>query len=237
MTKKSNIDHYSDKEALDFHIRGKSGKIEINSSKSLTTKRDLSLAYSPGVAVPVKEIAKNPETAYDYTSKGNLVAVISNGSSILGLGNLGAIASKPVMEGKAVLFKRFADIDSIDIEVESSDTNEIINTIKNIGNTFGGINLEDIAAPDCFIIEQKLKEILDIPVFHDDQHGTAIITTAALLNALDISKKIEKVKIVVNGAGASAIACSNLFKLSGVKPENIIMCDRSGVIYKGRKKY
>ena len=235
MTKKSNIDHYSDKEALDFHIRGKSGKIEINSSKSLTTKRDLSLAYSPGVAVPVKEIAKNPETAYDYTSKGNLVAVISNGSSILGLGNLGAIASKPVMEGKAVLFKRFADIDSIDIEVESSDTNEIINTIKNIGNTFGGINLEDIAAPDCFIIEQKLKEILDIPVFHDDQHGTAIITTAALLNALDISKKIEKVKIVVNGAGASAIACSNLFKLSGVKPENIIMCDRSGVIYKGRK--
>ena len=236
MTKKSNIDHYSDKEALDFHIRGKSGKIEINSSKSLTTKRDLSLAYSPGVAVPVKEIAKNPETAYDYTSKGNLVAVISNGSSILGLGNLGAIASKPVMEGKAVLFKRFADIDSIDIEVESSDTNEIINTIKNIGNTFGGINLEDIAAPDCFIIEQKLKEILDIPVFHDDQHGTAIITTAALLNALDISKKkIEKVKIVVNGAGASAIACSNLFKLSGVKPENIIMCDRSGVIYKGEK--
>ena len=236
MTKKSKIDHYSDKEALDFHIKGKSGKIEINSSKSLTTKRDLSLAYSPGVAVPVKEIAKNPESAYDYTSKGNLVAVISNGSSILGLGNLGAIASKPVMEGKAVLFKRFADIDSIDIEVESSDSNEIINTIKNIGNTFGGINLEDIAAPDCFIIEQKLKEILDIPVFHDDQHGTAIITTAALLNALDISKKkIGSVKIVVNGAGASAIACSNLFKLSGVKNENIIMCDRSGVIYKGRK--
>ena len=236
MTKKSNIDHYSDKEALDFHIKGKSGKIEINSSKSLTTKRDLSLAYSPGVAVPVKEIAKNPESAYDYTSKGNLVAVISNGSSILGLGNLGAMASKPVMEGKAVLFKRFADIDSIDIEVESSDPNEIINTIKNIGNTFGGINLEDIAAPDCFIIEQKLKEILNIPVFHDDQHGTAIITTAALINALDLSKKkIENVKIVVNGAGASAIACANLFKLSGVKNENIIMCDRSGVIYKGRK--
>jgi malate dehydrogenase (oxaloacetate-decarboxylating)(NADP+) len=180
MTKKSKIDHYTDKEALDFHTQGKSGKIEINSSKPLTTKRDLSLAYSPGVAVPVKEIAKNPEAAYDYTSKGNLVAVISNGSAILGLGNLGALASKPVMEGKSVLFKRFADIDSIDIEVESNDANEIINTIKNIGNTFGGINLEDIAAPDCFIIEQKLKELLDIPVFHDDQHGTAIITTAAL---------------------------------------------------------
>ena len=189
MTKKSKIDHYSDKEALDFHIKGKSGKIEVISSKPLTTKRDLSLAYSPGVAAPVKEIAKNQDAAYEYTSKGNLVAVISNGSAILGLGNLGALASKPVMEGKAVLFKRFADIDSIDIEIESSNTDEIINTIKNIGNTFGGINLEDIAAPDCFIIEQKLKEVLDIPVFHDDQHGTAIITTAALINALDISKK------------------------------------------------
>jgi len=236
MTKKSKIDHYSDKEALDFHIKGKSGKIEIQSSKPLTTKRDLSLAYSPGVAVPVKKIAENSDYAYDYTSKGNLVAVISNGSAILGLGNLGSLASKPVMEGKAVLFKRFADIDSIDIEVDSSDINEIINTIKNIGNTFGGINLEDIAAPDCFIIEQKLKELLDIPVFHDDQHGTAIITTAALINALDISKKnIEEVKVVVNGAGASAIACTNLFKLSGVKNENVIMCDRSGVIYKGRE--
>ena len=236
MTKKSKIDHYSDKEALDFHIKGKSGKIEINSSKPLTTKRDLSLAYSPGVAAPVKEIAKNPDSAYDYTSKGNLVAVISNGSAILGLGNLGALASKPVMEGKAVLFKRFADIDSIDIEVESSNADEIINTIKNIGNTFGGINLEDIAAPDCFIIEQKLKEVLDIPIFHDDQHGTAIITTAALINALDISnKKIEDVKIVVNGAGASAQACANLFKSSGAKAENIIMCDRKGVIFKGRE--
>ena len=236
MTKKSKIDHYSDKEALDFHINGKSGKIEINSSKPLTTKRDLSLAYSPGVAAPVKEIAKNPESAYDYTSKGNLVAVISNGSAILGLGNLGALASKPVMEGKAVLFKRFADIDSIDIEIDSSDANEIINTIKNIGNTFGGINLEDIAAPNCFIIEQKLKEHLDIPIFHDDQHGTAIITTAALINALNISKKkIEEVKIVVNGAGASAQACANLFKSSGAKSENIIMCDRKGVIYKGRE--
>ena len=235
MTKKSKIDHYSDKEALDFHIKGKSGKIEVISSKSLTTKRDLSLAYSPGVAAPVKEIAKNPNTAYDYTSKGNLVAVISNGSAILGLGNLGALASKPVMEGKAVLFKRFADIDSIDIEINSNDSKEIINTIKNIGDTFGGINLEDIAAPDCFIIEEELKNILDIPVFHDDQHGTAIITTAALINALHISKKkIDKVKVVVNGAGASAIACSNLFKSSGVKNENLIMCDRKGVIYKGR---
>ena len=235
MTKKSKINHYSDKEALDFHIKGKSGKIEINSSKPLITKRDLSLAYSPGVAAPVKEIARNPELAYDYTSKGNLVAVISNGSAILGLGNLGSLASKPVMEGKAVLFKRFADIDAIDIEINSNDTDSIIETIKNIGGTFGGINLEDIAAPDCFIIEQKLKEVLDIPIFHDDQHGTAIITTAALINALDISKKkIGDVKIVVNGAGASAIACTNLFKSSGVKNENVIMCDRKGVIYKGR---
>ena len=236
MPKKTEIDHYSDKEALDFHIKGKSGKIEINSSKPLTTKRDLSLAYSPGVAAPVKEIAKNPDLAYDYTSKGNLVAVISNGSAILGLGNLGALASKPVMEGKSVLFKRFADIDSIDIEINNSDPKSIIETIKNIGGTFGGINLEDIAAPDCFIIEQKLKELLDIPIFHDDQHGTAIITTAALINALDISnKKIDEVKIVVNGAGASAQACANLFKSSGVKNKNIIMCDSKGVFYKGRK--
>ena len=236
MPKKTEIDHYSDKEALDFHIKGKSGKIEINSSKPLITKRDLSLAYSPGVAAPVKEIAKNPELAYDYTSKGNLVAVISNGSAILGLGNLGALASKPVMEGKSVLFKRFADIDSIDIEINNNNPESIIETIKNIGGTFGGINLEDIAAPDCFIIEQKLKELLDIPIFHDDQHGTAIITTAALINALDISKKkIEEVKIVVNGAGASAQACANLFKSSGVKSNNIIMCDSKGVIYKGRK--
>ncbi len=235
MPKKTEIDHYSDKEALDFHINGKSGKIEISSSKPLTTKRDLSLAYSPGVAAPVKEIAKNPDLAYDYTSKGNLVAVISNGSAILGLGNLGALASKPVMEGKSVLFKRFADIDSIDIEINNNNPESIIETIKNIGGTFGGINLEDIAAPDCFIIEQKLKESLDIPIFHDDQHGTAIITTAALINALDISKKkIDKVKIVVNGAGASAQACANLFKSSGVKKDNIIMCDSKGVIYTGR---
>ncbi len=236
MPKKTEIDHYSDKEALDFHIKGKSGKIEISSSKPLTTKRDLSLAYSPGVAAPVKEIAKNPDLAYDYTSKGNLVAVISNGTAILGLGNLGALASKPVMEGKSVLFKRFADIDSIDIEINNNNPDIVIETIKNIGGTFGGINLEDIAAPDCFIIEQKLKEILDIPIFHDDQHGTAIITTAALINALDISKKkIDEVKVVVNGAGASAQACANLFKSSGVKRENIVMCDSKGVIYKGRE--
>ena len=234
--KKTKIDHYTDKEALDFHSRNKPGKIEINSSKPMTTKRDLALAYSPGVAVPVQAIADNPEAAYDYTSKGNLVAVISNGSAILGMGNLGALASKPVMEGKAVLFKRFADIDSIDLEIDSQDPDEIINSIKNFACSFGGINLEDIAAPDCFIIEEKLKEILDIPVFHDDQHGTAIITTAALINALDISNKsIKEIKVVVNGAGASAMACTNLFKNSGVPQKNIIMVDRSGVIYRGRK--
>ncbi len=235
MTKKSKIDHYTDKEALEFHNKGKSGKIEIISSKSLTTKRDLSLAYSPGVAVPVLEISKNPDAAYEYTSKGNLVAVISNGSAILGLGNLGALASKPVMEGKAVLFKRFADIDAIDIEIDNKNSDEIINCIKNIGNSFGGINLEDIAAPDCFIIEKQLRESLDIPIFHDDQHGTAIITSAALINALDLSnKKPGDVRIVINGAGASALACANLFKSIGIKTKNIIMLDRKGVIYKGR---
>ncbi len=235
MKKKSKIDHYSDKEALDFHNSGKSGKIEIISSKPLTTKRDLSLAYSPGVAAPVKAISKNPDAAYEYTSKGNLVAVISNGSAILGLGDLGALASKPVMEGKAVLFKRFADIDAIDIEINNKNINEIIQCVQSIGDSFGGINLEDIAAPDCFIIEQKLKEVLNIPIFHDDQHGTAVITTAALINALDVSKKkINNVKIVVNGAGASAIACVNLFKSIGAKNDNVVMLDRKGVIYKGR---
>ena len=233
--KKTKIDHYSDKEALDFHNSNKPGKIEIISSKPMTSKRDLALAYSPGVAAPVREIAKNPDAAYDYTTKGNLVAVISNGSAILGMGNLGALASKPVMEGKAVLFKRFADIDAIDLEIDSSNANEIINSIKNFSKSFGGINLEDIAAPDCFIIEEKLKEILDIPVFHDDQHGTAIITSAALINALEISKKnIKKINIVVNGAGASAMACTNLFKKSGVPNKNIKMIDRKGVIYRGR---
>ena len=234
--KKTKIDHYTDKEALEFHKHKKPGKIEIISSKNMTTKRDLALAYSPGVAAPVKAISENPEAAYDYTSKGNLVAVISNGSAILGMGNLGALASKPVMEGKAVLFKRFADIDSIDLEINSSDTNEIINAIKCFAPSFGGINLEDIAAPDCFIIEEKLKEILDIPIFHDDQHGTAIITTAALINALNITKKsIDKIKIVINGAGASAMACSNLFKKSGVPHKNITMVDRKGVIFHGRE--
>ena len=234
--KKTKVDHYTDKEALEFHSHKKPGKIEISSSKNMTTKRDLALAYSPGVAAPVRAISDDPNAVYDYTSKGNLVAVISNGSAILGMGNLGALASKPVMEGKAVLFKRFADIDSIDLELDSSDVNEIINSIKNFSPSFGGINLEDIAAPDCFIIEEKLKEILDIPVFHDDQHGTAIITTAALINALDISKKsIKKVKIVINGAGASAMACANLFKRTGVPKNNITMVDRKGVIYQGRE--
>ena len=234
--KKSKINHYSDKEALEFHNTTKSGKIEIISSKPMTTKRDLALAYSPGVAAPVRAIAEDPNAAYDYTTKGNLVAVISNGSAILGMGNLGALASKPVMEGKAVLFKRFADIDSIDLEIDSSDANEIIKSITNFSKSFGGINLEDIAAPDCFIIEEKLKEKLDIPVFHDDQHGTAIITLAALINALDISgKSISEVKIVVNGAGASAMACTKLFINNGVPNKNITMIDKTGVIYRGRE--
>ena len=235
MKKKSKIDKYTDQEALDFHNTGKSGKIEIISSKPMTTKRDLALAYSPGVAAPVKVIAKNPDAAYDYTTKGNLVAVISNGSAILGLGNLGALASKPVMEGKAVLFKRFADINAIDLEIDSSDPNEIINSITKFGKSFGGINLEDIAAPDCFIIEEKLKKSLDIPIFHDDQHGTAIITLAALINALDISgKSIKNIKVVVSGAGAAAIACTNLFKNNGLPSKNVIMLDSKGVIYRGR---
>ncbi len=234
--KKNKIEHYSDKEALDFHTNEKSGKIEIVSSKPVTTKRDLALAYSPGVAAPVKAIADNPELAYEYTTKGNLVAVISNGSAILGLGNLGAIASKPVMEGKAVLFKRFADIDSIDLEIDTEDTKEIINSIKYIAKSFGGINLEDIAAPNCFIIEEELKKILDIPVFHDDQHGTAIITTAALINAVDIAKKnLKKIKIVINGAGAAAMACAKLFRSKGIKKNNIKMLDSKGVISRDRK--
>ena len=222
--------------ALVYHAKPIPGKIKVVPTKNYNTQRDLALAYSPGVAIPCNEIEKQKSDVYKYTNKGNLVAVITNGTAVLGLGDIGPCASKPVMEGKSVLFKRFADIDSIDIEIDSKDTNSIIETIKNISGTFGGINLEDIAAPDCFIIEQKLKEILDIPVFHDDQHGTAIITTAALINALDISKKkISEVKIVINGAGASAQACANLFKSSGVKNNNLIMCDSKGVIYKGRK--
>ncbi len=234
--KKTKIHHYSDKEALDFHNSSKPGKIEIVSSKPMTTKRDLALAYSPGVAAPVKAIFKNPDLAYDYTTKGNLVAVISNGSAILGLGNLGALASKPVMEGKAILFKRFADIDAIDLEIDTKNNDEIIKSIKNFSSSFGGINLEDIAAPDCFIIEESLKKVLNIPVFHDDQHGTAIITSAALINAIDLAKKdIKKIRIVINGAGASAMACANLFKKNGIPQKNIMMLDRKGVIYKGRK--
>ena len=234
--KKNKIEHYSDKEALEFHNLNKSGKIEINSSKPMTSKRDLALAYSPGVAAPVKEIYKNSELAYDYTTKGNLVAVISNGSAILGLGNLGAIASKPVMEGKAVLFKRFADIDAIDLEIDSKDPKEIVNSIKNFAVSFGGINLEDIAAPECFIIEENLKRMLDIPIFHDDQHGTAIITSAALINSIHITKKkISKIRVVVNGAGASAMACSDLFLKLGVKKNNLTMIDSKGVISLDRK--
>ena len=231
------MEKFTDKEALDYHSQGKPGKIEIIASKPMSTQRDLALAYSPGVAVPVEAIAKDPSKVYDYTSKGNTVAVISNGSAILGLGNLGALASKPVMEGKAVLFKRFADIDSIDIEVDSQNAEEIINCVAKIGNSFGGINLEDIASPDCFIIEQELKNKLKIPVFHDDQHGTAIITVAGILNALEIVKKsIKKVRMVVNGAGAAGLSCVSLLKAMGLPDDNVVMLDREGVIYKGRPK-
>jgi malate dehydrogenase (oxaloacetate-decarboxylating)(NADP+) len=231
------MEKFTDKEALDYHSQGKPGKIEIIASKPMSTQRDLALAYSPGVAVPVEAIAKDPSKAYDYTSKGNTVAVISNGSAILGLGNLGALASKPVMEGKAVLFKRFADIDSIDIEVDSQNAEEIINCVAKIGNSFGGINLEDIASPDCFIIEQELKNKLKIPVFHDDQHGTAIITVAGILNALEIVKKsIKKVKVVANGAGAAGLSCISLLKAMGLPDDNVVMLDKDGVIYKGRPK-
>lgn len=226
----------TDEDALYFHQKdGKPGKVAVLPTKSLMTQRDLSLAYSPGVAVPCEKIAENPEKAYDYTAKGNYVAVISNGTAVLGLGNLGALASKPVMEGKAVLFKRFADIDSVDIEVDTENPEEFINAVKYLGPTWGGINLEDIKAPDCFIIEEKLKECMNIPVFHDDQHGTAIITAAGLINALDITgRKIEDVKIVSNGAGAASIACIELMKTMGAKDENVLLCDRSGVIYEGR---
>jgi len=225
----------TDEEALAFHLEPSPGKFEITATVPMTTQRDLSLAYSPGVAVPCEAIAASPETAYDYTNKGNLVAVISNGTAVLGLGNLGALASKPVMEGKAVLFKRFADVNSIDIELDTEDTEAFINACKLMGPTFGGINLEDIKAPECFIIEQRLKEEMDIPVFHDDQHGTAVICAAGLINALHISgKKIEDVRIVLNGAGAAGIACLELLKAMGAKHDNCIMCDTKGVIYQGR---
>ncbi len=236
MSEEANI-QFSEREALLFHSSGRPGKIEIVASKPMATQRDLSLAYSPGVAVPVRAIADDPATAYDYTAKGNLVAVISNGTAILGLGNLGALASKPVMEGKAVLFKRFADVDSIDIELATEDPQAFIDAVALMEPTFGGINLEDIKAPECFIIEQALKERMKIPVMHDDQHGTAIITAAGLINAVMLTgRELRDVKVVVNGAGAAAIACTELIKAMGVRHDNVIMCDRSGVIYQGREK-
>ncbi len=235
MSEESNV-RFTEREALFYHNTIRPGKIEIIASKPMATQRDLSLAYSPGVAVPVRVIAEDPSAAYDYTAKGNLVAVISNGTAILGMGNLGALASKPVMEGKAVLFKRFADVDAIDIELDSEDPQAIIDAVTLMEPTFGGINLEDIKAPECFIIEQALKDRLKIPVMHDDQHGTAIISAAGLLNACFLTgRELKDVKVVVNGAGAAAIACTALIKAMGVRHDNVIMCDRTGVIYRGRE--
>ncbi len=229
----SNKEEYN--KALQYHETGKPGKVEVQPTKKLDTQRDLALAYSPGVAAPCLEIAKNPENAYKYTAKGNNVAVITNGTAVLGLGAIGAAASKPVMEGKSVLFKKFADIDSVDVEVETTDVDEFINVVKNIGGSWGGINLEDIKAPECFIIEEKLKNLMDIPVFHDDQHGTAIITAAGLINAAKLTKRnITDMKVVVNGAGAAAMSCIDLMLELGLAPDNIILCDTKGVIYKGR---
>ena len=222
-------------DALQFHARGRPGKLEISPTKPMATQRDLSLAYSPGVAAPCLAIQKDPSTAYDYTARGNIVAVISNGTAVLGLGNLGALAAKPVMEGKAVLFKRFADVDGIDLEIATEDADEFINCVRFLGPSFGGINLEDIKAPECFIIEQRLRELMDIPVFHDDQHGTAIIATAGLINALDLTgRKLKDIKLVVNGAGAAGIACLELLKSMGLPHEHAILCDTKGVVYKGR---
>ncbi len=224
-------------EALEYHSRGRKGKIEVVATKPCITQRDLSLAYTPGVAEPCREIERDPDLVYEYTAKGNLVAVVSNGTAVLGLGNIGPLAGKPVMEGKGVLFKRFADIDVFDLEVNSKDPDDVIRVCELLEPTFGGINLEDIKAPECFYIEETLKKRLSIPVFHDDQHGTAIISGAALLNALELQgKKIEDVKIVVNGAGAAGIACAEFYILLGARRENIIMCDSKGVIYKGRKE-
>ena len=228
--------HASDEEALAFHTNGKPGKLEIQATKPLTTARDLSLAYSPGVAVPCVAIQEDPAVSYDYTSRANMVAVISNGTAVLGLGNLGALASKPVMEGKAVLFKRFADIDSIDLEVDTEDVDEFVDCVRFLGKTWGGINLEDIKAPDCFIIEQRLRECMEIPVFHDDQHGTAIIAAAGLVNALHLTgRKLQETKLVINGAGSAGIACVELLKSMGMPNQNAILCDTRGVIYKGRE--
>jgi malate dehydrogenase (oxaloacetate-decarboxylating)(NADP+) len=226
---------FTDQEALEFHSKGRPGKLEVVATKPMATQRDLSLAYSPGVAIPVLAIAEDENCAYDYTTKGNFVAVITNGTAILGMGNLGALAAKPVMEGKAVLFKRFADIDSIDLEVSTEDTDEFVNCIKFLGKSWGGINLEDIKAPDCFVIEERLRELLDIPVFHDDQHGTAIIAAAGLINALDLTgRNIKTTKLVCNGAGSAGIACLDLLKAIGFSPNNLILCDTKGVIYQGR---
>ncbi|MBL8688920.1 MAG: NADP-dependent malic enzyme [Rhodospirillaceae bacterium] len=225
----------TEQEALDLHAHGKPGKIEIAPTKPLTTQRDLSLAYSPGVAWPCLHIAKDPDKAYDYTAKGNIVAVISNGTAVLGLGDLGPLGAKPVMEGKAVLFKRFADIDGIDLEVDTKDVDQFVNSIRYLGKTWGGINLEDIKAPECFIIEQRLRELLDIPVFHDDQHGTAIVAAAGLLNALDVTgRSLKSIQMVVNGAGASSIACIELLKAMGLPHDNVVICDTKGVVYQGR---
>jgi malate dehydrogenase (oxaloacetate-decarboxylating)(NADP+) len=229
--------HFTDQEALLFHSQGRPGKLEVVATKPMATQRDLSLAYSPGVAIPVLAIAADPGRAYDYTVKGNLVGVITNGTAILGLGNLGALASKPVMEGKAVLFKRFADIDAFDLEVNTEDPDEFINSVRYLGATFGGINLEDIKAPECFIIEQRLRELLDIPVFHDDQHGTAIIAAAGVINALDLTgRDLKTTKLVINGAGAAGIACVELLKSLGLGYNNVVLCDTNGVVYKGRAK-
>jgi malate dehydrogenase (oxaloacetate-decarboxylating)(NADP+) len=234
VSEESNVS-FTDREALFYHKTIRPGKIEIIASKPMATQRDLSLAYSPGVAVPVLAIANDPATAYDYTAKGNLVAVITNGTAILGMGNLGALASKPVMEGKAVLFKRFADVDSIDIELDSEDPQAIIEAVAMMEPSFGGINLEDIKAPECFIIEQALRERMKIPVMHDDQHGTAIIAAAGLINACMLTdRKLDEIKVVVNGAGASALACTALIKSMGVRHDNVIVCDTKGVIYRGR---
>src|SRR6266481_4425753 len=224
-----------DGDSLVMHRTGRPGKIEIIATKPLVTQRDLALAYSPGVAAPCMEIARDPNTAYDYTVRGNLVAVISNGTAVLGLGDIGALASKPVMEGKAVLFKRFADVDCIDLEVNTKDVDEFVNCVRFLGPTFGGINLEDIKAPECFIIEQRLRELMDIPIFHDDQHGTAIVSAAGLINALHLTgRNIKDIQMVVNGAGAASIACIELVKAMGMPHENAILCDTKGVIYQGR---
>lgn len=231
----SNGPSVSAQEALEFHAMGRPGKLEIVATKPMATQRDLSLAYSPGVAVPVLAIAEDASRAFDYTTRGNMVAVITNGTAILGLGNLGALAAKPVMEGKAVLFKRFADVDSIDLEVDTEDADEFINCVRFLGPSFGGINLEDIKAPECFIIEQRLRELMDIPVFHDDQHGTAIISSAGLINALEVTgRDMKTTKMVCNGAGAAGIACIELMKAMGFTPENIILCDTKGVVFQGR---